>query len=475
MKRTDLFIDGEWKKASKYKPIHSPYNGEKIAEVGQAQEEDISAAIDAASRAFPLFSKTPAHRRADILNNFASIMRKRRTELAEIVANEAAKPIKTAFGEVDRTVQTYLVAAEEAKRIEGHTLPLDAAPGGEGRFTYTVRKPIGIIGAITPFNFPFNLVAHKVGPALAAGNCVILKPASQTPLSSLVLGEIAAEASLPGGVLNILPGDGGTVGERIVTDPRIAAVTFTGSPEVGIAMKNKAGLKRVTLELGSNSAVIIDRDTDLEGNVVTRCVWGAFVNNGQVCISLQRIYVHNSLYQKFLDKFIEEARKLKIGSPLDQATDITALISTREVDRVDKWVSEAISMGATARLGGQRLSERIYPPTVLTEVPPSANISCQEAFAPVVTITPFSCIKEAFEHVNNSKFGLQAGIYTKDINTAMAASEDLQVGGVMINDIPTFRVDHMPYGGVKQSGCGREGVRYAIEEMTEIKLISIKL
>ncbi|MCY9668962.1 aldehyde dehydrogenase family protein [Paenibacillus alginolyticus] len=470
-----LFINGKWKEATVYTDLFSPYSGELIAQVAQANDEDAEEAILAAEAASSIMKKMPAHERAAILEKTALLMEERKEELARLLAMEAAKPIRTGRTEISRTIHTYKFAAEEAKRIHGETVPLDAAPGGEGRLAFTVRKPLGIVGAITPFNFPFNLVAHKVGPAIAAGNTVVLKPAGQTPLSSLALAEIMLEAGLPAGALNVIPGKGSVIGEKLVRDRRIAAITFTGSPEVGIAMRNKAGLKRVTLELGSNSAVIIDSNVDITQQLVDRCVLGAFSFSGQVCISIQRIYVHESKYEVFAAMFKTAVEKLVIGDPLEESTDMSALISCKEVDRIASWVSAAIAGGAIALSGGKALSPSLFPPTILTNVAETATVSCQEVFGPVVTLTPFTTLNEAVSAVNNSRFGLQAGIYTNDINAALRAAEDLEVGGVMINDIPTFRVDNMPYGGLKDSGVGREGVKYAVEEMTELKLISLKL
>lgn len=470
-----LFIDGKWKEAPRYKPLYSPYSGELVAEVGEAGETETEEAIRAAERAAAVMAAMPAHERAAILDRVVSIVERRREELVRILALEAAKPVKTGRGEIDRTIQTYKFAAMEARRIHGETVPLDAAPGGEGRIAFTLRRPLGVIGAITPFNFPFNLVAHKVGPAIAAGNTVVLKPAGQTPLSALALGDIFAEAGLPAGALNIVPGPGTVVGEKLVTDSRVKAVTFTGSPAVGIAMRNKAGLKRVTLELGSNSALVIDRTCVLTPELIQRCVTGAYSFSGQVCISIQRILVHEELFAEFVEKFKAQTEKLVVGDPFDEATDLSALIGEKDVRRMDEWVASARARGAEVVTGGRAIDSRLYPPTILTGVPADEPLSCQEAFGPIVTIGSFSSLDEAIREVNDSRYGLQAGIYTKDIDAAMKAAIEMDVGGVMINDFPTFRVDNMPYGGVKESGFGREGVKYAVEEMTELKLISIKL
>ncbi|MBB3869571.1 aldehyde dehydrogenase family protein [Parageobacillus toebii NBRC 107807] len=469
--RKKLFIDGKWVKAEKYTSLLSPYNEKIIAEIPVATLNDVDQAIAAAYHAREKMAKMPKHERAKILENVASLLEQRKEEAAHIIAQESAKPLRTALEEVNRTIQTYKFSSEEAKRIHGETLPLDAAPGGENRIGYTIREPIGVIGAITPFNFPMNLVAHKVGPAIASGNTIVLKPASQTPLSAFFIAELLQEAGLPDGALNVVTGRGSLIGNQIVQDERVKMITFTGSPQVGIAIRNKAGLKRVTLELGSNSAVIIDEGVDLR-SIVPRCVKGAFSNQGQVCISLQRIYVHKNIYEEFVDRFVSETRTLTIGDPLHASTDISALISKNDVQRVLNWIEEAKQAGATVATGGD-ITGNIVHPTVLLHTKPDMKVSCQEVFGPVVLINKVASVEEAIQFVNDSRYGLQAGIYTNHIARALDAAEKLEVGGVMINDIPTFRVDHMPYGGVKESGIGREGIKYAIEEMTELKLVVI--
>ncbi|MBU8877508.1 aldehyde dehydrogenase family protein [Bacillus sp. FJAT-29790] len=464
-----LFINGKWMEAKNYTPLRSPYSGDVIAEIPLATVEEVDMALAAAYDARKTMAAMPSHRRAMILENLANLLEKRFDEAAEIIATEAAKPITTARGEVARTIQTYKFAAEEAKRIKGETIPMDAAPGGEGRVAYTVREPLGVIGAITPFNFPMNLVAHKVGPAIASGNTVVLKPATQTPLSAYFLAELVQEAGLPDGVLNVITGSGALIGEKIVTDDRVQKISFTGSPAVGIGIRNKAGLKRVTLELGSNAAVIIDNGVNLD-KLISRCVTGAFAFQGQVCIALQRVYVHEELYESFVDKFIAATKQLKIGDPLDPSTEVTALISPNDVQRTLDWIQEAEQGGAKVALGGTA-EGNILLPTILLEADSCLKVSCQEVFAPIVLINKIKSVDEAIELVNDSKYGLQAGVYTDNVNTAFDAADKLHVGGVMINDIPTYRADHMPYGGVKESGIGREGVKYAIEEMTEQKLV----
>jgi len=464
-----LFINGQDVETVNYAPLYSPYSDEIIAEIAMADVNLTKEAIKSAQEAFKVISKMPAFERSAILEKVVELLKARADEAAEVISLESAKPISFAKGEVSRTIETYKFAAEEAKRIHGETIPFDAAPGGVGRIGYTVRKPIGIIGAITPFNFPMNLVAHKVGPAIASGNSIVLKPASQTPLSALYIAELFKEAGLPDGVLNVVTGSGSVVGEAIIKDDRVHMITFTGSPAVGIGIRNKAGLKKTTLELGSNAAVILDKDTNID-QVIDRCILGAFSNQGQVCISLQRVYAHEEIYDQFVEKFVEAAKQLKVGHPLDPETYISSLISKKETERALSWIEEAKDNEAVVLAGG-KLKDGILEPTVIVNVDPLLKVSCQEVFAPVVIVNKVKSVEEAIEYVNNSRYGLQAGVYTKNIDHALFASEALEVGAVMINDIPTFRVDQMPYGGVKESGTGREGLKYAVEEMTEMKLI----
>jgi len=468
-----LYIDGNWVEAGDYRPLYAPYSGELLAEVAYAGAAEVELAIAAAERARPQMARMPAHERAAILEKLASLIRDNADACARLIALEAAKPITTAKLEVERTITTYKFAAEEAKRIHGETIPMDAAPGGENRIAYTMRQPLGVVAAITPFNFPMNLVAHKVGPAFAAGNTIVLKPAGQTPLTALFLAELLEQAGLPAGALNVVTGSGSVIGDCLVTDERVKAVTFTGSPEVGIAIRNKAGLKKVTLELGSNSALIIDQGVELDDALIARTVTGAFSYAGQVCISLQRIYVHELQFDAFVRKFVAQTKRLVLGDPLDPRTDVSAVIGAKDADRSLAWIAEAEQCGAVV-VAGNRRDGGVVHPTVLLHADPASRVSCQEAFAPIVMINRVSSVEEAVRQVNTSRYGLQAGIYTNDIRTAFAAAESLEVGGVMINDIPTFRVDHMPYGGVKESGTGREGVKYAVHDLTELKLVCLK-
>lgn len=469
MERHHLWIDGQWIQAKQYSALYAPYSKEAIGEYAAASLEEANQAIEAAVRCKPVMAQMPAYQRADILEKVSRMLYEDREQAAKIIAVEAAKPLMASLAEVERTVQTYKFAAEEAKREQGETLTMDAVPGGEGRLAYTLREPVGAVAAITPFNFPLNLVAHKLGPALAAGNTVVLKPAEQTPRSALYIAELFAKAGLPAGALNVITGDGALLGDYLVKDPRIQAVTFTGSTKVGEKIRAQAGLKRVSLELGSNSAVIIDR-TDQLSSVISRCVLGAFSYQGQVCISLQRMYVLDTIWDEFVEQFLLEASKLRLGDPLSPETDLSVLITPKETERVLAWIGEAKSQGARLVLGGDCV-DGILKPTVLLNAPHHVQVSCQEVFAPVVVINKVHSVEEAIEKVNDSSYGLQAGIYTDQLNVALNAIPKLQVGGVMINDIPTFRVDHMPYGGIKGSGTGREGVKYAIEELSECKLV----
>jgi acyl-CoA reductase-like NAD-dependent aldehyde dehydrogenase len=373
---------------------------------------------------------------------------------------------------VARAVETFQFSAEEAKRIHGETVPMDASTAGEGRMGFYLRTPVGVVAAITPFNFPLNLVSHKVGPGLAAGNTVVLKPASTTPLTALRLGEILEEAGVPGGVFNVVVGPGGTVGDWLTTDPRVSKISFTGSPPVGEAIIRKAGLKKVTMELGNNSGTIIEPDADL-GAAVPRCVVSAFANSGQVCISLQRLYVHKSVAAEFTRRLVDATSKLKIGNPVEKDCDVGPMIDEAEAKRAEAWIREAVAEGATLLIGGKREGRVLYP-AILTNARAEMKVMCQEAFAPLVSLYEYDTFEDAVRMVEDSPYGLQAGIYTNDLRKAMYAVERINVGGVMINDTSIFRVDHMPYGGNKMSGLGREGVRFAVEEMTNIKMVMIK-
>lgn len=472
MKETKLWINGQWIDAEESYELASPYSGEVIAHVAKASIQDVEKAIEGAQQAFQSFKKTTAYERAEILYKVVDIMRQRKEELAEILALEAGKPIVAGLAEIDRTIATYQFAAEGAKQSKGETVPMDAAPGAGDRIGWTKREPLGVISAITPFNFPFNLVAHKLGPAFAVGNTVVLKPATQTPLSAIVMAEIFREAGLPDGALQIVTGSGGELSDTLVTHPYVKKVTFTGSGKVGLKIKEKVGLRKVTLELGSNAAVIVEPSMPIN-KIIGRCVSGAFNFAGQVCISLQRIYVHSSIIDEFTKAFVAETERLIVGDPLEKTTDVSAMINPNEVERIREWIEEAQEQGATIATGGV-FTERTLTPTVMTNVSADMKIVCQETFAPIVSIVSYETLDDAIRLVNDSDLGLNAGIYTNILSDALYAADELQAGAVIINDIPTFRVDNMPYGGVKMSGYGREGIKWAIEEMTDMKFISMK-
>ncbi len=467
--KKELLINGEWRMTEAYTDVYAPYSKELIAKFAMASKDDVQNAIESAQQATSKMATLTAFQRAQILEQLSNLFADHREEAASIIALESAKPLKYAIAEIDRTIETYKFAAEEAKRLAGELIPMDASKGGEGRFGYTLREPIGVIAAITPFNFPQNLVAHKVGPALAAGNTIVLKPATQTALSAHFLAKLLAKTDLPAGAFNLVTGQGKLIGDTFLAHPQVKMITFTGSPAVGISLRNRAGLKKVTLELGSNAGVIVDEGVQLD-KIMDRIVMGAFSNQGQVCISLQRIYVMENVIDPFLEQLTAKINHLTLGNPLHPTTDLTTMISETEQQRALTWIQEAVRNGAQIITGG-RIENNILLPTVLYNVSSNSRVSCEEIFAPVVIVNTVSTIDEAIEAINDSHYGLQAGIFTPTIETAFRASKKLQVGGVMINDVPTYRVDHMPYGGVKESGTGREGIKYAIEEMTEMKLV----
>ena len=468
-----MYIGGQPVRTDTPQKVELPYDGAEVGTVFQAAGEQVEAAVAAARNAFPLMREMALDERSAILRRAYQRITDARQELALDISSECGKPIKEALIEVDRAAMTLLFSAEEAHRLHGEVVPMDASPAGKGHWAMTVREPLGVIAAITPFNFPLNLAMHKIGPALAAGNTVVHKPASSTPISAIKVAAIFQECGLPKGALNVITGPGGVIGELLAFHKDIAMITFTGSPDVGLRLRNLAGMKRVTLELGNNSAVIVEDDADLE-EASQRCVAGSFAHSGQVCISVQRIFVNERVRSEFVDRLVSGAKKLKIGHPHDPSTDISSLISVKEAERVENWVADAVKAGAKLVTGGSRQRATIEP-AVLTDVPPQANIFCREAFGPVVGINSYQTLDQAIERVNASDYGLQAGIYTRDIKKAFNAARRVHVGGFMINEIPQYRVDQMPYGGVKLSGTGREGPKYAIEEMTEVKLICWKV
>lgn len=473
-KRYRVLVGGEWIGDELAGiDVLNPYDDTLIGVVPEATPELVDRAIVAAQQGFRVISAMPAWQRAEILEKASGFMLRDKEEIAGIIAREAGKSWKFALAEAERTAETFRFASLEARNEHGEIVPMDASPVSAGRFGFYLRVPIGVIGAITPFNFPMNLVAHKVAPAIAAGNALVVKPATKTPLSLLKMAELLEEAGLPAGVLNVLIGSGRVVGNQMVKDDRLAMITFTGSPDVGRGIKSLAGLKRVTLELGSNSPTVIDADADLD-KAVPRCVVGSFANSGQVCISVQRIYVHKDIYADFLSRFVAATEQLVVGDPMDRRCDIGPMINSDELERSLAWLEEARQQGATIETGGKRIGNCLEP-TILSGVTPEMKVVCAEVFAPIVSVVPFDSFEQALAMADASIYGLQAGIYTNDINKVFQAVKRLDVGGVIINDIPTFRVDHMPYGGNKESGQGREGIRFAMEEMTNIKFVCLNL
>jgi glyceraldehyde-3-phosphate dehydrogenase (NADP+) len=467
-RHSPIYLAGEWVEAGAPLEVRNPYNDEVVGVTYQADEAALERAIVAAQRAFHELAWTPAHKRAAALHTVVGRMRERREDLARSITLEAGKPIKDARVEVDRAMLTLTLSAEEAQRVGGEVIPLDLLPNGENRMGVVRRFPIGPVAAISPFNFPLNLAAHKVGPALASGNPVVLKPPSKTPLTWLLMAELFDGGGLPKGALSVLPMDRRT-GARMVSDDRFKLLSFTGSDTVGWKMKADAGKKKVVLELGGNAGVLLDRDTDVE-LAAKRLAVGAFAYAGQICISVQRIYVHRELYEGFKAAYVREVEALPLGDPLNESTAVPPMVDRRNLERTESWVREALAAGARVLTGGERQGP-FYRPTVLEGVPEDAKLCQDEAFAPVVDLYPVESFEQGLDAINRSRFGLQAGVFTKDLSNAMRAFHTLEVGGLVVNDIPTFRVDNMPYGGVKDSGLGREGIRYAIEDMTEPRIM----
>jgi glyceraldehyde-3-phosphate dehydrogenase (NADP+) len=471
-KRYPLQVGGGETESGNWLPVINPYNGSLLTEVALAGPEEMDRAVRSAAEAFEDYGTFESFRRAELLEAMTEGLRRRREELADIIVAEAGKPVTLARGEVDRAVNTFRLAVEETRRIGGEVIPMDLTPDASGRVGMTSRFPIGPVAAIAPFNFPLNLVAHKVAPALASGNTVVLKPASKTPVSSLVLGEIGKEAGLPPGVLNVVPADVG-VAEELVTDDRVRMVTFTGSAEVGWRLRSRAGKKKVLLELGGNAAAIVEPDADLDF-AARRIALGSFAYAGQICISVQHVLVHEEIFERFRALFLEAVAALPAGDPKDPGMMVGPMIGPEEAGRVMDWIGEAREAGAQVLCGGARRGALVEP-TVLQGTDATMKVGCREVFGPVATIDSYGDFSRALERVNASVYGLQAGVFTADLRRAFEAFRALDVGGVIINDYPTFRVDHMPYGGVKESGLGREGIRYAIEEMTEPRLLVLNL
>jgi acyl-CoA reductase-like NAD-dependent aldehyde dehydrogenase len=466
-----LLLDGEWLETGRWLEVRSPYDDSVVARVPQAGADEARRAVDAAERA--MREPLPAHKRAEILVRVAGALGRRADEAARLITAEAGKPLKAARVEVARAMSTFTLSAVEARTLAGEVVPMEGTQAGEGKLGVTMRVPVGVVGAISPFNFPLNLVAHKIAPALAAGCAVVLKPATQTPLSALLLAELETEAGLPPGWLNVLVGPAAEIGDVLVADERVRLITFTGSSAVGWKLRERAPRKRVNLELGNATPVIVEPDAELE-IAATKIAANAFSFAGQSCISVQRVYVHRDVYEDFKARFVPKVNALVVGDPADEDTDVGPLISPSERDRVLAWVEEARAAGAEILTGGE-IEGDLLRPTVVERPPPDGKLACEEAFGPVCTIEPYDALDEAIARANGTRYGLQAGIFTGALATALHAAGCLEFGGVTINEVPTFRADQMPYGGVKDSGNTREGPAWAVREMTEERLVVVQL
>ncbi len=464
-----LFVAGEWIETGDWVEVRSPYSGDIVGRVAKAGKEETTRAIDAAERA--LREPLPAHKRAEILVKVAGLLGRRHDEVARTISDEAGKPMKAARVEAQRAMSTYTFAAVEARKLAGEMVPMDASQAGEGKLAFTLRRPLGVVGAITPFNFPCNLAAHKIAPALAAGCPVVLKPASQTPLSALLLAELEEEAGLPAGWLSVVVGPSSEIGDVLVGDERVAALTFTGSGDVGWGLKERAPRKKVALELGNATPVIVTADADLD-LAAAKIAANAFSFAGQSCISVQRVYVERTAYDELVGKLVPKVEALKVGDPADEETDVGPLIDEDARERILEWVREThgeVLTGGDANEGG------LLRPTVIANPDPADKVECEEVFGPVVAVSAVGSLDEALERANATRYGLQAGIFTRDVQTALRAAQSLDFGGITVNEAPTFRTDQMPYGGVKASGNTREGPAYAVRELTETRLVVIDL
>ena len=470
MEASTFLVGGKWRSSGTVRQVINPFSNKPVGEVCQATARDIDEAIQSAAAAFEKTSQLESYQRFEILSSISGAIAANKEKIARLITSETGKPITFSRAEVERSVFTFQYAAEEAKRLEGTVLPLDLAANSSNRFGILRKFPLGVIGAITPFNFPINLVSHKLAPAIAAGDSFVLKPSSNAPLTALYLGELILNSGFPPHAINIVSCSGGEAGQ-LVTDERVKLISFTGSPAVGWPLKSRAGRKKVVLELGGNAGVIVDKDVDLQP-VVRRIAMGSYGNAGQSCIAVQRVFVHNEIFERFLSEFVVVSKSIPVGDPSEENTVVGPMISEDAAKKVEEWIAEAKAAGARVLCGGTRRGS-VLEPTVITNVKPEMKISCQEAFAPVTTIEPFETFEKAVEMVNDSEYGLQAGVFTNDFSRVLFAYRNLEVGGVVINDYPTFRIDHMPYGGVKASGFGREGIKYAIEEMMESKLLVI--
>jgi acyl-CoA reductase-like NAD-dependent aldehyde dehydrogenase len=466
-----LLIAGEWVETGEWQDVRSPYSGEVVGRVPKAGADEARRAVDAAEAA--MRDPLPAHKRAEILVRVAGALGRRHEEVARLISDEAGKPLKAAKIEASRAMSTYTFSAVEARKLAGEVVPMDASQAGEGKLALTLRAPHGVVGAISPFNFPLNLVAHKIAPALAAGCAVVLKPASQTPLSALLLAELETEAGLPSGWLNVVVGPASEIGDVLVEDQRVSVITFTGSSDVGWKLRERAARKRVNLELGNSTPLIVEADADLEAAAGATAQHG-FSFAGQSCISIQRVYVQRDVYDRYVELLVPRVEQLVLGDPADEETDVGPVIDEDARDRILEWIDEARQAGADILTGGD-LDGELIRPTVIAGAGLDLKVSCEEVFGPVVTITPYATIDEALELANATRYGLQAGIFTTDVRTAFRAAQDLDFGGVTVNEAPTFRADQMPYGGVKDSGNTREGPAYSVKEFTEQRVVVFDL
>ena len=462
---------GEWLETGHWQEVRSPYSGDVVARVAKAGADETRRAIDAAEQA--MREPLPRHKRAEILVKVAGALGRRHEEVARLISDEAGKPMKAAKVEAARAMSTYTFAAVEARKLTGETVPMDASQAGEGKLALTLREPAGVVGAISPFNFPLNLVAHKIAPALAAGCAVVLKPASQTPLSALLLAELETEAGLPPGWLNVLVGPSSEIGDVLVEDERVKVLTFTGSSGVGWGLRERAPRKKVNLELGNSTPLIVEGDADLEAAASATATHG-FSFAGQSCISIQRVYVERGSYDDFVGRLVPKVEQLVLGDPADEETDVGPVIDADARDRILEWLEEARRAGAEILTGGEPEGDLIKP-TVVANASPELKVSCEEVFGPVVVVNPYDTLEEAIELANGTRYGLQAGIFTSSLDSAFEAAQKLEFGGVTVNEAPTFRADQMPYGGVKDSGNTREGPAYAVREFTEPRLVVIDL
>ncbi len=468
-----LLAAGEWRATGEWDEVRSPYDGAVVGRVAKGDAALVDAAAEAAQEAFES-ADFPQHERAAVLDRAAELVGERVEDLALTIAAEAGKPLKTATVEAQRCVDTLTFSATEARKLTGGTVPMEASPAGGGKLGVMLRVPYGVVGAISPFNFPLNLVAHKLGPAIAAGNAIVLKPAGQTPISALKLASILTEAGLPDGWLSVIPGPGSQVGNAIVEHELTAALTFTGSAGVGWGIRSRVPHKKVNLELGSNAPLIVHSDGDWE-TAADKAKLHAFSHAGQSCISIQRILVHEDVADGFVERLVANTATLRVGDPLDPETDVGPLISPGDRDRVKQWVDEAVAEGADLLTGGELVDQdRCLAPTLLASPPREAKVWCEEIFGPVATIDRYADFGEALAMANDSKFGLQAGVFTRDLGRGLEAANTLEFGGVLINEVPTFRADQMPYGGVKDSGNTREGPAFAVMELTEERFVTLQ-